>query len=43
MAPDQRPDGQFECPDCRQTYDAEASLAFCCNPAALARYGGDDD
>lgn len=38
-----RADGLYECPDCGRTYDAEASLVFCCNPAALRRYGATPD
>lgn len=37
------PEGLYRCPDCGRDYDAEASLAFCCNPAALRRYGATPD
>jgi hypothetical protein len=34
-----RPDGLYQCVECDQTYDSEASLVFCCNPAALRSVG----
>ncbi|MCJ1709254.1 hypothetical protein [Microbacterium sp. VKM Ac-2923] len=41
--PELRHDGLYECPDCERTYDAEIALVWCCNSAALNRYGATSD
>ncbi len=38
-----KPAPEFVCPDCGRTFAAAISLTFCCNRAALGRYGADAD
>ncbi|MDQ1113958.1 hypothetical protein QE418_003406 [Microbacterium testaceum] len=34
---------EFVCEDCGRSWTAEISLVFCCNPAALGRFGATAD